>query len=443
MNHAMIESPPRCSRCGAQKGSASSFRRQLCETCATKLKANRQVRSSIIHTALLLSGVYVTVTGREGVVAYLLFVFAFVDLVGFVTSLVHEAAHAVTGRAVGFRIREISIGIGPRLGSLTFGGVRFILRLYPLGGHTAYLPRGRATRARAIVVTAAGPLSHIPLAWLADQIISAHPGWQPYAALAVRYILGIGLINLIPFRGVDGHAILKFLVMPDTEVAGMLKTASAMEVAIELQAVEQGLAAPSESHREAFLEHLSDPNVSDRDRAISLNNLAVIDLALEDPKWLQEADQASAEAIQLLADFPAIRNTRGAVLIGLGHDEEGIALMEPTLESIPFEQRGPSHGTLALAYARTGMLFEARRHIAAAHATGLSTSLLEAAEQLAGPLEAEVVRSYLNGRSPDEAVAMVRDDARALASTIGHILLRHIEKTGEDADLRAMAETLV
>jgi hypothetical protein len=69
--------------------------------------------------------------------------------------------------------------------------------------------------------------------------------------------------------------------------------------------------------------------------------------------------------------------------------------------------------------------------------------LLEAAEQLAGPLEAEVVRSYLNGRSPDEAVAMVRDDARALASTIGHILLRHIEKTGEDADLRAMAETLV
>jgi Zn-dependent protease len=443
MIYAMTESPPLCSRCGVQKGSASSFRRQLCETCATKLKANRQVRSSIVHTALLLSGVYVTVTDREGVVAFLLFVFAFFDLIGFVTSLVHEAAHAVSGRAVGFRIREISIGIGPRLGSLTLGGMKLVLRLYPLGGHTAYLPRGRATRARAIVVTAAGPLSHIPLAWLADQILSADPGWQPYAPFAVRYILLMGLINLIPFRGVDGHAILKFLVMPDAEVAGLLKTASAMEVAIELQAVEQGLAAPSESHREAFLEHLSHPNISDRDRAISLNNLAVIDLALEDPKWLHEADRASAEAMQLPTDIPAIRNTRGAVLIGLGHDEQGIALMEPTLESIPFERRGASHGNLALAYARTGMLFEARRHIAAAHSTGLSTSSLEAAEQLAGPLEAEVAREYLDGRSPDEAAAMVRDDARALASTIGHILLRHIEKTGEDADLRAMAETLV
>jgi hypothetical protein len=259
----------------------------------------------------------------------------------------------------------------------------------------------------------------------------------------VRYILVIGLINLIPFRGVDGHAILKFFVMPDTEVASMLKTASAMEVAIELQAVEKGLAAPSESHREAFLEHLSDPNVSDRDRAISLNNLAVVDLALDDPKWHQEADRASAEAMQLLTDVPAIRNTRGAVLIGLGHDEQGIALMEPTLESIPFEQRGASHGTLALAYARTGRLFEARRHIAAAHSAGLRTSSLEAAEQLAGPLEAVVARGYLVGRSSDEAAAMVRDDARALASTIGNILLRPIEKTGEDADLRAMAETLV
>ncbi|MGH8871775.1 MAG: site-2 protease family protein [Acidimicrobiia bacterium] len=432
-----------CTRCGVLAGPASTFRRSLCEGCATERSSRRQTRSAITQAVVLVAGLYVWFTGSQGAVAYLFFVFAFVDVVGVATTVVHETAHASMGLILGFKIREISIGIGPQIGRLSIGKTRLIFRLYPLGGHTGYIPRGKATRIRALTMIAAGPLSHLLLARLAAAIIPDHPSWLPYRSLAVSFILMLGLLNLVPFRGTDGWSIVKLLLMPDVEVAGFLKTGEAVEVAIELQAVESGSVEPSPQQRDAFLTHLGHPTTTGRDRAISLNNLAVVDLYLEDPELLDEADRASEEAMALLPDLAAIRNTRGAVLIAKGDDAAGIALIEPTIGAIPAHLRASSHAALALAHARSGRVFDARRHIAAAREVGRRSAQLDQAEILAGPLEIEVARRYLDGRSPQEAAALVRSDAGALAPTMGRLMLMHIETSGEDGEVQPLAEVLV
>jgi predicted Zn-dependent protease len=147
--------------------------------------------------------------------------------------------------------------------------------------------------------------------------------------------------------------------------------------------------------------------------------------------------------MRLLPDLPAVRNTRGAVLVALGRDQEGIDLMEPTLVAVAPSHRASSHASLALAHARQGRVFEARRHIASAIRLEHRFPLLEEAMILAGAMETAVVRGYLERWSPEQAVHEIRKDAGEAAAALGLALRAHIEATGRDHDLVPVAEALV
>ena len=48
--------------------------------------------------------------------------------------IVHELGHFGVARALGFRVDEFAVGFGPRIFSKERGGIRYSLRLLPLGG---------------------------------------------------------------------------------------------------------------------------------------------------------------------------------------------------------------------------------------------------------------------------------------------------------------------
>ncbi len=119
----------------------------------------------------------------------------------------HEAGHAIAARLVGFDVHGITLGSGPRLGSLRVLGVRVVVFALPFEGRT-YIARARGGspvgprrpgdgRRRLSVVSAAGPIVEVcaaaaSLAWcwsfgFGDVLVAP----APMAALAFASLSAI------------------------------------------------------------------------------------------------------------------------------------------------------------------------------------------------------------------------------------------------------------
>lgn len=389
----------------------------------------------MIVAALLAAG------GIDGPVDFVVVGLALYDLIAMAMTVVHETAHAVAALVLGLGVREVSLGVGPKLGHWMFGATRIVLRLLPVGGHTMILPRGPSLRSRMILVTAAGPLSHIPLAaWL----WTLHTGnllWDALLSPVPELILLHMAFNLIPLLENDGRNLWRLMTWPEERITSVAAMGEAMGEL--MTTIDDPVANPvTPRQREAILgslETVRDP----ADRALSLNNLAYFDLLGEDPSLLEEADAASQEALELLPDVAAVRNTRGAVMIMLGRYEEGIELMRPTMSHLAAHDLSESHLSLALAHARAGRVFEARQHLHAVTSPVARTRLLAETRALIGGLEAPVLRAFLlEAGDPAEAAARFRRELGPASRTTGEALRAHIEATGEDIDLAPVAAAL-
>lgn len=104
--------------------------------------------------------------------------------------LVHELGHFLAAKAVGIRVEEFAVGVGPRLIRWERGGTAYILRLIPILGYNKFggeLADDRPARsddfrqkpvwARA-VVAAAGPAMNFVLAAVLFLVIYAGVGIQ-------------------------------------------------------------------------------------------------------------------------------------------------------------------------------------------------------------------------------------------------------------------------
>ena len=90
---------------------------------------------------------------------------------------VHEFGHYLVGRLTGMGILEYAIGFGPKLFGFEKGGIKYSLRLIPLGGYCAFLGEDeamddpRAMRNQAVwkrfLTVAAGPAMNFVLAFVA------------------------------------------------------------------------------------------------------------------------------------------------------------------------------------------------------------------------------------------------------------------------------------
>ena len=105
--------------------------------------------------------------------------------------------------------------------------------------------------------------------------------------------------------------------------------------------------------------HLEQAHQRDPKLAVAANNLAYV-LARSDPPQPEHALQLVDAALQILPQHPEFRETRGQILLMLGHPKEAILDLERVLKSLP--GRSEVHAGLAAAYQSLGDQDLADRH---------------------------------------------------------------------------------
>jgi Peptidase family M50 len=325
----------------------------------------------------------------------------------------HELGHALVGKALGYRIFEVSVGAGPRLVDVPLGRTRVVVRLLPIGGHTLLAPRSaRLLPARDVFVALAGAFVNLFMVL-----------WAFTADLSNAFTFGIVLIgsavvveNLIPRRvtnaiGVvqsDGLRAALALEADDRALTDALESRYVGEAYVShrtgdhagaLAWDERGLerfpgsralesdAAVSlvllrryREGRTKLTSLLARDDLAPVQRALYRNNLAWADLMLGDPSLLPEAFEASKEAIGALPDQPAIKGTRAYALILQGAIEDGLVLgAEALRRNTTKESRASNACVLGIGYTRSGRLEAGRRQIATAMRLDPDNELIERA----------------------------------------------------------------
>ncbi|HYF90878.1 MAG TPA: site-2 protease family protein [Symbiobacteriaceae bacterium] len=167
--------------------------------------------------------------------------------------VVHELGHFVAARAVGMRVVEFSIGMGPRLLSIRLGETLYVLRLFPLAGYVLLpdlAPEDGAPTVpawRRAVAMLAGPLCNVLLtvvlvgfrntgflfAFWWDQVQqlfavggelagvvgisnevgkAAAAGWRQLAFVAGYLSVNFAILNLLPIPGLDGGRLVSLAI---------------------------------------------------------------------------------------------------------------------------------------------------------------------------------------------------------------------------------------
>lgn len=297
---------------------------------------------------------------------------------GFVLILLFPAAiaKALAARLVGFRRLTLTLGVGP----LVWKGDRADLRAIPIGGAFVGGPLSPSyLRSRLLLISLTGVLANgailLVVAFLARasftgledlthrvspfQDLAFATAWMLLTELAARKLLVPS-----PNRFYDRISLLQALSLPVEGRRSMAALTHALEASLCMQedrpgeaiswldrglALEPGLdilrhdravallmAGRLDEAKPEFLRLAGETSLQPGLRGFALSNIATIDL--QHPSrtaLLEEADRSSEEALRLSGDEPAVRSTRGAVLVELGRLEEGTTLLRATLENAP------------------------------------------------------------------------------------------------------------
>ncbi len=338
-------------------------------------------------------------------------VFAAATVVGYV---VREVGHAVAAAVVGLEVIEIRIGVGRNLMRSRIGGLEVWWNAIPIGACT--IVGGRVTRyarLRYWLVVAAGPCASVALgvaALIAGFAIDDRPrpdGLQPLLLFGFANLL-IALAALLPLGNRAGALLLRLPFQRDLgpELAASMYLIRAERARRDrdldraLAVLDEGVAAVPgrwELLNAVALVHLDRGELDEAerrfralldrddlqpiDRAAAENNLAWIDLVNGGAEAIAEADTLSASALRAFPQSPAICSTRGAVLVELGHVDDGARLLRQAL-AVNHEPRARSYNaaSLAIAEARRGDAAAAREYLALACALDATHELMPRAE---------------------------------------------------------------
>jgi Flp pilus assembly protein TadD len=350
-----------------------------------------------------------------------------------VSTVVHEAAHALVGRALGFGVMSVSLGRGRAVWARKVGATQIVLQVVPFTGATRVVAAStRWLRLRLMLLYAAGPASNllllaacIPLLSERDTLDALVVRPAPVLALALANGM-LALFNLIPHpprvrRGVrslgsDGWNVLAAPFRREASLVplviahavwessrliasgGKLSEASAL---VE-QALKRDPASPIARIAHADLlvamgrwpeavvwlrSLLTDAAVRTKaPDAVPLlaNNLAWAAFMQDDPSLLEEAEVRSKEALAAAPDLPSAHGTRGAVLLAQGALDEA----EERL-AFAFARNGPHNGALnacclAMLHARRGQRTAAETWLETARSLSPKCALLARAEAALG-----------------------------------------------------------
>lgn len=375
----------RCARCGAESPERSCFvffkrykdpsKNIQCVQCVIAQRQPKGLSGALTALFTLLSPlIYMTMGGwAEDSHTSLALKVVLACLMYPAALVIHELAHAVTGRLVGLEVGGIVFGYGRAIWRFHLGAVPIRLNMWPLSGRV-YLgcDQQRFPRARVWLATLMGPLSNVLLVW------AAAAGWHHLAPVIGTPVVGawitvnllIAFFNLLPSSGVDiggnlyrsdGLALLQIPRVPDSQLE-IYRISALLVRAVDRFEVEDfsgGLVWVEQAVRRApgnsqviltlggckialgqYSEGLAvlAPLRDQSDLAIGMrmplcNNVAYA-LAMRnagphpDAAELARADQLTAE---IMSNFPCIltfRTTRALVLAVTRRPEEALALLE-------------------------------------------------------------------------------------------------------------------
>lgn len=426
----------RCIDCRVVMPDRSSLQRGRCPACSGERAAADALRSGLRLLGLtVLAVVVLAVTRPAAPWDGLWWTFALLVPVSGVMVAAHEAAHAVVARLLGMDVPLIRVGVGSTLATTAIGRTRVQWSMIPIAGFTLPLVRSpRLVRARLALVILAGPLASGAQALLAARWTTESVPGHALQSLLVGTGL-MGLANLLPMRlrgstpgGSDGWLLLHLPRLTHDELLAS-NEASRVMASIETGALEPepasladlpedapgerlGIAALTPLLAERWAEAIallrsaaSRPHRRAEDHALTRNNLAWALVMSGDPGVLAEADEASAAAIDVLPWQPAVRNTRGVVLVALGRPGEGRDLLRSGVARGGIRPNDEAHTRCWLARAEheCGNLAGARGELLAIEHLDPSHSGLAA---LRRELADDEVRNTLsNLLEPDERVA--------------------------------------
>jgi tetratricopeptide (TPR) repeat protein len=344
-----------------------------------------------------------------------------------IATLPHELGHALAAHLLGLRVFSITCGVGPRVYERTVAGVRLRINAYPFGGFTLSTPRDpRLWRLKSFLVVAAGPavngiLLVVVLVFVTDlRIESILEGLRPGLAFlgASLFLL---ILNLVPMTvesaaGLNLNDGLSLLRIPFLKPSDRVEALSARYVLEALSCRERALLPEARSWAERGIDACPDspslhldlgltlallgecekarrefvfvaelPGVPPAVQAIARNNLAWANVVTGPNDRLEEADRVSQEALMTLGWMPALKGTRGAVLVELGRIEEGLVLLREALrdgrdEDLHPMARATYSGALALGLLAQGRHEEAQAWLVAARGHYPSCPLLPRVE---------------------------------------------------------------
>lgn len=344
----------------------------------------------------------------------------------------HEFGHALVGRWLGLRVFKVFIGSGRTIARCKVLGIDTEFKAVPLGGFTFLTPvEERWCRLKQFASVLAGPLTSLVFCLVVLLLLPVEAIW-PLGFLDERLAPGpvffyanlvILITNLWPRRFVsplgklsnDGRLLFEIALMKREKIQEVLVWRYALEAWVAhndhrldeaIAWVEEGLArSPENFHLLNFRGVLlletgrfqdASNNFeilkarSDLDpgmRAFIANNLAYAKLLAGGPASLAEADQCSEEAMSLIGWVPAIKGTRGAVLLNLGRIDEALPLLRDSMERAESTSGKAQNACwIAIAECRRGHQDEASKCIEEARRLDAKCILLDRAMQALKPV---------------------------------------------------------
>jgi len=419
----------RCSICRAEFPSAKAFRRQpvgkgkyrrLCPGCSNRYAESASNFGLFCSAIMAIVGVALIWAWPQAPYGWGCLFVGILYLTFVLTVLPHELGHALAALAVGMRVFTVTVGWSGRilLVAQVFG-YDFVFRSIPLGGSAHIGPKSvRFARLRYFIAVLGGPLANLLLIvlalWLIDDSSREDITYWALAAFIYGNIIKLAL-GLFP-RKVrherrripnDGLILLQIFRMSRTSIDAWHSTTFYYEA---LEALERGNVSDarrwlangveaypdnswSESMQASILTHehkyreardiylaiLSRPESKPEFQSQLWNGIAWLDLRIDDPTLLEEADQFSRRAIEDDPWSSLVRGTRGSVLIELGQIDEGYPLVEQAFQENDRDAKALNACYLAIAESRQGGIRNARWFINEAKKRDPNCPLLERA----------------------------------------------------------------
>ena len=271
----------------------------------------------------------------------------------FIQTVLHEAAHVLVGRMVGFSPYALSIGRGPLLIHMRLAGVDVRIRALPFFGGVvrAWFPlRGISWRGALFAI--AGIASETMLLALTASLAGFANGF--FAMLAVYQVMVL-LGNLIPYRVTvegtripnDGAQFVAYLTGrtsvglkayeqnvarydPTFRMADAWLMRGDPALMARFSSAEQQMAARDYvAATQTYLGLVAEPGIHAAEKALILDRIACIPVIDGDMRFLANAEVWARKAHALFPNSKTVHGTLGSILVERGDYAAGLELLMP------------------------------------------------------------------------------------------------------------------